>query len=82
MVNNLIILGNGFDLKLGLATSFKDYFDNVYENVLPLVEKKEKIDFILERFFHYMDTQKSVAAPRIYVERLSETVDEFKKGSK
>lgn len=42
MVNNLIILGNGFDLKLGLATSFKDYFDNVYENVLPLVEKRKR----------------------------------------
>ena len=35
MANNVIILGNGFDLDLGLNTSFKSFCESTYFRCLP-----------------------------------------------
>lgn len=36
----LVILGNGFDLHLGLATGFKDYFNDFWSNIPTLIQKR------------------------------------------
>lgn len=36
----LVILGNGFDLHLGLATGFKDYFNDFWGNIPTLIQKR------------------------------------------
>lgn len=39
----LLIIGNGFDLHLELASSFKDFFENKYSDLEKIVKKEKRI---------------------------------------
>lgn len=45
----LVILGNGFDLNLGLKTKFEDYFDSILEGFGPLIRRIKFYNTMVKR---------------------------------
>lgn len=48
-MNLLWIIGNGFDLNLGLKTSYRGFIDSVYLNSLPNPEMERRRDELFDR---------------------------------
>lgn len=60
---NLLIIGNGFDLYMGFASSYDDYFKNhknKYDNFsYKLIDKRNKIQTIIKEFKEFSDLEYS-----------------------
>ena len=50
-VNKVLILGNGFDLAMGLPTQYTDFMEFLrIENIIQIIEKKQKGEEVEERY--------------------------------
>ena len=43
-MNRLVIIGNGFDLAHGLPTSYKDFMNDYWRNVIQVFENKDNYE--------------------------------------
>lgn len=69
--NQLVILGNGFDLKLGLATKFEDYL-----NSFSIDDNVEKLDTLFNDLKKY---SKEKIYPNPYKESINDNLDNINK---
>ena len=65
---NLLIIGNGFDLYMGFASSYDDYFKNhknKYDNFsYKLIDKRNKIQTIIKEFKELSDLEYSESSKK------------------